>query len=158
MLAQPFDPIHEAGLTELIGDAEQVDQNDYSGSVAVSLGVHVSGEILQVTLYATETGTGAVLTPAGTLFLFDADPSISSGDTAMTLAARQTVIAQIPVSSGDWKSDANGASAAILDSPVAFHQVTALYFAWLHEEATSFNSAAGDDESLDFNFWFRRDS
>jgi hypothetical protein len=119
---------------------------------------HVSGEILQVTLYATETGTGAVLTPAGTLFLFDADPSISSGDTAMTLAARQTVIAQIPVSSGDWKSDANGASAAILDSPVAFHQVTALYFAWLHEEATSFNSAAGDDESLDFNFWFRRDS
>ena len=58
MLAQPFDPVHEAGLTELIGADEQVDQNDYSGSVAVSLGLHVSGEILQVTLYATETGTG----------------------------------------------------------------------------------------------------
>jgi len=158
MLAQPFDPVHEAGLTELIGADEQVDQNDYSGSVAVSLGLHVSGEILQVTLYATETGTGAVLYPAGTLFLFDADPSISSGDTAMTLAARQTVIAQIPVTTGDWKTDANGASAAILDSPVAFHQVTSLYFAWLHEDATSFNDGAGDDESLDFNFWYRRDS
>jgi hypothetical protein len=158
MLSQPFDPVHEAGLTELVAADEQVDQNDYSGSVAVSLGLHVSGEILQVTLYATETGTGAVLTPAGTLFLFDADPSISSGDTAMTLAARQTVIAQIPVTTGDWKSDTNGASAAILDSPVAFHQVNSLYFAWLHEDATSINSAAGDDESLDFNFWYRRDS
>ena len=158
MLSQPFDPVHEAGLTELIGADEQVDQNDYSGSVAVSLGLHVSGEILQVTLYATETGTGDVLTPAGTLFVFDADPSISSGDTAMTLAARQTVIAQIPVTTGDWKSDANGASAAILDSPVAFHQVNSLYFAWLHEDATAVNSAAGDDESLDFNFWYRRDS
>jgi hypothetical protein len=158
MLSQPFDPIHQAGLTELIGPDEQVDENDYSGSVAVPLGQHVSGEILQVTLYASEAGTGAVLTPAGTLFLFDTDPSISSGDTAMALAARQAVIAQIAVATSDWQSDADGASAAILDSPVAFHQVETLYFAWLHQDATSFNDAGADDESLHLNFWYRRDS
>lgn len=155
---QPFSALLEGGLTELIGTNEQVDQNEYGGSVAVALAGTYSGEILNVTLYTTESGSGAVLTPAGTLFVFDADPTITNGDAAMTAAERVTVIGQISVSAADWKSDANGASVTVFDKPLSFHALGTLHFVWFHEDATSFNDAGGDDEVLQFNFHFRRDS
>ncbi|CAK0775235.1 hypothetical protein CCP3SC1AL1_770022 [Gammaproteobacteria bacterium] len=40
---QPFSAMLEGGLTELVGINEQVDQNDYCGSVGVSLGGSYSG-------------------------------------------------------------------------------------------------------------------
>jgi hypothetical protein len=155
MLTRNFESLQEGGLTELIGINEEVNTNDYSASVGVALQATCSGEILHVTLYTTEDGTGAVLSPAGVLYIFDADPSITSGATAMTAAARVTVIAQLGVAAADWKTDANGGSQTLFDKPVAFHNVGTLYFAWLHEDATDFNDAAGDDEQLEFNFWYR---
>lgn len=162
-LTQPFEAIHELGLTELVGKDEQVDQNDYSGSVGIDLGPSgytqpLSGEILHITLYTRETGSGAVQQPDGVLLIFDANPNITSGDTAITAAERLTLIAQIPVETTDWVADANGASATIYTKPVAFHPLRTLYFAWFHENATSFNDASGDDEYLEFNAWYRRDS
>lgn len=159
-LGQAFDHIQELGVTELIGTDEQVDQNDYSGSVSVDLASAqpISGEILHFTFYATETGTGAVLTPAGSLFIFDSDPSIAAGATAMVALRRKMVIAEIPVAAADWQSDANGASVTVHNKPTAFHALKTLYFAWFHEDATSFNDAAGDDEILEFNAWYRRDT
>jgi hypothetical protein len=154
-LTQPFERIAEFGVTELVGADEQVDQNDYSASVSVSLGTDVSGEILMVTLYSRG---GDVLEPNGTLYIFDADPAIANGDTSITAAERITVIAQIAVETTDWKSDANGASATIFTKPVAFHALDTLYLAWFHELATSLNSAAGDNETLEVNAWYRRDS
>jgi hypothetical protein len=156
-LTQPFEAIQEAGLTELIGINEQVDQNDYCGSVAVSLQARCSGEILDVTFYTTEDGTGAVRTPAGTLFVFDANPSISSGDTAMSAAARVTIIGQVTIASTDWVSDANGASAH-KQVAIAFHNLSTLYLAFLLTSANAFNDAAGDDEQMEANLWYRRDS
>src|SRR4030067_1952635 len=41
----PFAAILEGCLTELVGINEQIDQNDYSGSVDAALGEAVSGEI-----------------------------------------------------------------------------------------------------------------
>lgn len=162
-LTQPFAAIQETGVTELIGADEQVDQNDYSASVGVSVAPSgfnkpVSGELLHVTLYSLESGSGAVQTPNGVLFVLDADPATSAGDTALTATERLTIIAQIEVETTDWKSDANGASATIFTKPAAFHALETLYFVWLQEHATSFNDAAGDDEVLEFNAWFRRDS
>jgi hypothetical protein len=156
--AQPFAAMTEGGLTELIGIDEQVDQNDYCGSVAVALGGTYSGEILGVALYTTEDGTGAVQTPTGWLYVFDATPAISSGDTAMSAAARVTMLGRIAVDAGDWESDANGGSAYLYDTPIAFHAVSSLFFAFKLTSATSFNDAAGDDEQMEFNFWYRRDS
>ena len=161
---QPFTPIHEGGLTELVGINEQVDQNDYSGSVALTVGAGsdntrlVSGEILAVALYATEDGTGAILQSAGKLIVLDADPAIASGDTAMTAAERVTVIGTIAVLAADWVADANGAVNYIYSQPLAFHDLATLYFVWLHQSATAINSDAADDEQLEFNIWYRRDS
>lgn len=158
LLNQPFAAMLEGGLTELVGINEQVDQNDYSGSVGVSLGASMSGEILAVALYATEDGTGAVQDSAGILYVFDADPSISSGDTAMSAAARVTCIGKIPVGAADWDVDANGGLAYITTQPIPYHAVSTLYFVWKHLDATGLNDAAGDDEQLEFNFWHRRES
>ena len=157
-LTRPFEPIVETGLLELAGADEQIDQNDYTAAVEFAPDGLISGEILHVTLYTTETGSGAILTPAGTLLILDADPGHASGATALSAAARVTVIGAIPVSASDWQSDANGASATITDTPIAFEEVDSLWFVWFHEDATSINSAAGDDEVLRMNAWLRRDS
>ena len=149
-------PLIEGGLTELVGINEQVDQNDYSGSIGVALAAACSGEIQQFCFYATEDGTGAVQDSAGVLIIMDADPSIASGDTAMTAAERVTVIGQVFVTAGDWVTDASGGSAFIYNQPVAFHSLATLYFVWFHQDATSLNDAAGDDEQLEFNFHYQR--
>ena len=158
LLTQPFSAICETGVTELIGKDEAVAQNQYSASVGIELGTQVSGEILHITLFSRETGSGAVLEPDGVLLVLDADPATAAGDTALTAAERITIIGAIPVETTDWQSDANGASATILTKPVAFHAVSNLYFVWFHENATGYNSAAGDDETLHLNARYRRDS
>jgi len=156
LLSQPFESILELGLTELIGKDEAVAQNQYSASVGVSLPqARTSGEILQVTLVSRG---GDILEPDGVLLVLDADPDVDAADTALAEAARQTVIAQILVETTDWQADANGASATIFVQPAAFHALSTLYFVWFQELATGYNSAAGDDEYLEFNAWIRRDS
>jgi hypothetical protein len=155
---QPFAVMTEGGLTELVGINEQVDQNDYSGSIGVSLGATMSGEILAVAFYATEDGTGAVQDSAGILYVLDADPSIASGDTAMSAAARVTVIGKLAIGAADWDTDINGGLAYVSNAPIPFHALSTLYFVWKHLDATALNDAAGDDEQLEFNFWFKRES
>jgi hypothetical protein len=156
--AQPFAAMLEGGLTELVGINEQVDQNDYSGSVEVALGGTYSGEILSVAFYATEDGTGAVQDSAGILYVFDADPSIASGDTAMTAAERVTVLGKLSIGAADWDADTGGGLAYVNTSPIPFHALASLFFVWKHLDATSLNDAAGDDEQLEFNFWYKRES
>jgi hypothetical protein len=161
MYDRPFAPIQELGLTELIGINEQVDQNDYSGSIGVTLGTGnepISGELLSVCFYSTEDGSGSVQQPEGYLYVLDADPAVTSGDTAITAAERVTVLGRVQLAAADWDADANGACAYIYDTPIAFHDVTALYFVFKLTSATSLNDGSGDDEQLEFNAWYRRDS
>jgi hypothetical protein len=161
MLTNPRYEIAETGNKTLIGADDQVDQNDFGASVAVTLGDGVrpvSGELLSFMFYSGETGTGAVQTPAGTLLLLDADPAVAAGDTALTLAERSTIVGHVPVEAADWIADANGASACILEKPIPFHNLQTLYAVWFHTGATSYNDAAGDDETLAFNAWYRRDT
>jgi len=166
MLTNPFDPIQATGLLTLIDSDAQVDQNDYGASVEIALDAvagsyankPISGEILHATFISTETGTGAVRIPAGVLFLLSTDPAVTAGDTAMIAAAHASVIGQIEVETTDWKADANGATAAIYNKPIAFHALTSIWAVWFHEDATSLNDAAGDDELLRVNLWIRRDT
>jgi len=155
-------PLKELGLTELVGINEEVNTNDFGGSVSVSVadgnGNPVSGEILSFAFYATEDGSGAVQDSAGQLFILDADPAISAGDTAITAAEWVTVLGRVKVAATDWTTDANGGIAYIYDNPIPFHALKTLYFAWFHTDATDLNDAAGDDEQLEFNAWYRRDS
>lgn len=158
--SQPFDQIREVGLTQLIDKDDQVDQNDFSASIALAVNIDnlpMSGELLSLVLVTTETGSGAIMKPAGTLVLLDANPAVAAGDTAMTAAEWKTAIGTVDVEAADWISDANG---GLLFKQVAvpFHELTTIYAVWLHTDATSINSAAGDDEYMHVNVWYRRDS
>ncbi len=156
----PLAAITETGIGELIGKNEQVDQNDFSGSLELAIGIDdipVSGEFLSIILMTLETGSGAVQTPAGTLILFDADPAPTPGDTALTAAEWKTAIGSVDIAASDWISDANG-SHVFKAIAIPFHDLTSVYAVWFHTDATSLNDAAGDDEELHCNLWYRRDS
>lgn len=154
---QPFAAILEGGLTELVGINEQVDQNEYSASVGVALGDTYSGEILGIALYSTEDGSGSVQTPTCKLFILDADPASTAGDTALAAAEWVTVIGRIDIDSSEWESDANGAM-VYKATPVPFHALSTLYLVLKNKSATGINDAAGDDEQIECNLWYRRDS
>ena len=155
---KPIDSIIETALTELIGINDAAIATDQHGdSVAVVLGATHSGELLNVCLYATEDGSGAILTEDMTLLIFDADPTITAADASITAAERVTVIADLAFADANWDEDANGANVCVTVGQ-AFHALSTLYFSIVVEGATSWNSAAGDDEQLEFIAHYRRDS
>jgi hypothetical protein len=159
-MSQPFDQIREVGLTELIDKDDQVDQNDFSASVELDVNIddqQMSGELLSLVLVTTELGSGAVQDPAGHLVFLDADPSVSAGDTAMTAAEWKTALGYVEIEADDWITDANG-GLVFKQIAIPFHELANLYAVWLHTDATSFNDAAGDDEEMHLNVWYRRDS
>lgn len=158
---QPIGGVQELGLSEIIGiNDTAVDQNDYSKSVSVDIssggGQPVSGCIEAFAFYQTEDAGGAILSPAGTLYVLGADPEVASGDTALAAAEWPTVLGAVDVAATDWKTDATGSVAHITDTPVWFHPLATLYFVFKLTSATSINSAAGDDEQLEFNAWLVR--
>jgi len=152
-----MDAVLEEALVELIGINEQVDTSEYGGSVAVTLAATHSGEWLKACLTTTEDGSGTVLTPAGTLFILDADPATTAGDASITAVERLAILAQIAYAAADWQSDANGATNCKILAD-GFHANSSLIALWFHEDAVSFNDVAGDDEQLELAFWYRRDS
>lgn len=143
----------EVGVTELIGINEQVAQNQYAASVEVSLPARV--EITKVCLYATEDGSGAILTETGTLLVMDADPATSAADAALAAAEYPTILAQIDFADADWHEDTAGAVNCVIVADT-YHE-TALFLVFFHSGATQWNSAAGDDEQLEINLWYKRD-
>jgi hypothetical protein len=156
----PLGPIYEVGLTEIVDKDDQVDQNDFSATVDLTVGIGTlptSGEILSIVLVSSELGSGGVQEPSGELLFFDADPNTTAGDTALTTAEWKTLIGKVSISDSDWISDANGA-VYFDDVAIPFHEVSTIYVVWLHTYATSYNDAAGDDEELHLNLWYRRDS
>ncbi len=153
----PAGGMRELGLTELVGINEEVNTNDFAGSVGVALGAGShSGELLSFAFFATEDGSGAVQDSAGELLILDADPAVSAGDTALAAAEWPTVIGRVTVAATDWTTDANGGVAFIYNQPVPFHDLITLYFVWFHTDAVDLNDAAGDDEQLEFNAWYVR--
>jgi hypothetical protein len=150
--------IPEIGLTELVDKDDQVDQNDFSASVALGLSnPPASGELLSVVLVTTELDAGAIMKPSGRLIFLDADPTVAAGDTALTADEWKTAIGFVDVAASDWISDANG-GLMFKQIAIPFHELSNIYAVWLHTDATSLNSAAGDDEEMHINVWYRRDS
>lgn len=151
----PLSPILVIALTEIVDkDDTEVSLNDYSKSVTVALGGTYSGEILKVTVYASELGTGSVPANSGTLYLFDTNPTVASGDTALAAADWPTAIAQLPIDV--WKSDANGGMCEV-ECSVPFHALANLYLCF-RNLGQAINDAAGDDEEIHARFWWRRES
>ena len=154
----PNNPIIEQGILELIGINEQVAAEQYSASVTITLAATSSGYIKKVCLFTSEDGSGVVFTPTGTLIIFDADPTITTADTSITMTERLTVVAQFDLATGGFQVDVNGGMSC-QDTNEAFHSTGTLFATWFSATGeTQWNSLAGDDEQLEFNFWYERKS
>lgn len=153
----------EIGVTELIGINENIAQNEFAASVSIDVtqgtGEPDVGFFDQLAFFSSETGSGAVLAPAGDLLFLDADPAVAAGDAALSLAEWKTVFGKTSVLTTDWVTDANG-GAAFLPIPTAlirFPRLSTIYLAFLLTSATPFNTTGGKDEILEINLWFRPD-
>lgn len=157
-LVKSLGKIHETGVTELIGADEQVAQNQYAASAALTIATNASsGWIDGIVVYSTG---GDELAVAGKLVFFDADPAIAAGATNITAAEAITVVAAVDLAAGDWISEAGGTLVGrwtqnLVTDPIPFHAVTSLYVALYHTAATTVNSAAEDNEVISMNMWFR---
>ena len=155
MLAAPFQAMVETGAVELIGVDEQASQYDWSDGTEIALGGTYSGEILNVTLILSGS-----LSEAGTLVVFDADPSVTLADANLATASWLLAIGKNDVAAGDWFEENSGGTGAVAHfaTPIAFHGVSSLWVAYYHEGATQWNSLAADNETLDIQIEYRRDS
>jgi len=149
-----------SGIKNLIGADDQVDQNDYSNSVAIKVsdGDSHSVEVLDILLVFSETGSGAIISEDGVLMFFDANPEVSAGDTALAAAGAEhkTLIGQVAIAAADWVADASG-GAVTKEVAIARHNGDFIYAVYKHTGATTINSDAGDDEMLDLNVWWREE-
>ena len=130
-------------------DDAEVANGEYSNAVACSFGTTSSGKIESVVLRMTELDAGAILSPAGSILFFNADPSISAGDADISAAQAAMLCGQIDVAAADWTADTAVAwVVAIPSNPVPFESLSELYICWSHADATPINSGATDDEEM----------
>ena len=100
--------VRTVALAELIGIDENVAASNYSKSISINIvnnigGETITGNIKSIELVSSESGTGAVLTPAGVLYFFKADPTIAANDAALTgIADHRNIIGQIDFVASDW--------------------------------------------------------
>ena len=144
--------IHHSDTLELVGNAEVIAQNDWTEDVSLTLAIEdVSGQILGINLTTRREATGgAILAPSGTLMVFDADPGLSTGDTALVTGVHRTVLGTVAIATGDWFADVGG---AVVYKPVLipFYTLKTLYFAFFWTLAGTINSAVGDDEIIELD-------
>ena len=150
-------PYARTGVFELIGINERVDQNRYSDEVAVAFPAYLGYEITKICLYSTEDGTGAVQRPNGQLFILRADPAIAvNASTLGAGAVWPTVVGKVAIAVADWSATDTGGAVCekVLADPLHVDAST-LWFVFFNEAAGSFNDAAGDDEQLEADVWYR---
>lgn len=151
----PFAAITELAVTEIIGENEQAAQYDWSDGTQLALGGTYSGEILNITLILSGT-----LSEAGTLVVFDADPNVNLAAANLATASWLLAIGKVDIAAGDWYEEDSGGTGAVATfaEPIAFHALSSLWVAYYHEGATQWNSLAADNETLDIQIEYRRDS
>ena len=158
----PFSALLEVGITALIGpdDAEIAAGGELSNTADLALTTTLSGEIVSVLLVSYETGSGAVQFGRGRILFFDADPNTSAGDSDLAAAGAEylTILGIVDIEKGDWDSDATGA-AVFKSVAIPFHAIGTVYAVYRNTDGSAvWNSAVGDNEELDINIWYRRES
>jgi len=156
---KPWEPVRQSDVLELVGADETVAQNQLSEAVSFAPASIGSGSG-NLTSFVFISSGGDVLTPAGQLLIFSADPGHSTGDDGSGISAAEweNLIGVVDVAAADWSSEDNAAYLAIDDQIIPFHAVSNLYLVWRLTSATSINSDAADDELLKVNIHYTRDS
>lgn len=156
-LSQPFTGLVDSGVLTLVGTGDQIDQNEYGNESELTLGSTQSGELLGMTICSAESGSGSVQAPACEVYVFNANPTTSAGDTTLAQSDWVTCIGTVQIAAADWIGDTNG---KIVYKAIAipFAAVSSLYFVFKNLSATGINDAGGDDEFFNMIVYYRRDS
>jgi hypothetical protein len=145
----------KSGVIQIVGTDEQVDQNKYGVDVEAALyGPNSAGELYQITLYSSETGSGSVQTPECVLYIFDEDPTVAANDASLTAADGLKAIASVKFESSDWRGDST-VKIASRTVAIPFQVVGSLWFVLQNLSATGINDAGGDDEKIEMQFWWK---
>lgn len=147
----------DTGWITLVGADVSQEQNKFCADVAVPVsiatrGIHVVGMMYK----ATESGSGAVIPVAGTLYVFNADPTIAQDDTAMAAASAPMLLWYDTIAATGWATDTNGAflyvaKDVVLPTP---KDGTNYYAAFFQTSAAALNDSAADDELLQFKLYY----
>jgi hypothetical protein len=149
------DWIIESALTELVGANETVAQNEYGAGTAIPVSISAAGGIIKsLILSQVELDAGAILSVAGVLVFFTADPICAVGDTALTSTAWGRAVGTVTVAAGDWVTDANGGVALKSGLDIPFPRLANLWCVFKLTSATSINSGATDDEVLSIKVYY----
>ncbi len=138
---------------ELIGQDEQVAQNDWGEAVPFTLRPEdIDGKVLSFVMTSrllTTGGTGTILLPSGLLAVFSADPGISVGDAALGVDVGETILGTVDIATGDWTTQAAGAWVNKQSLNLPFFPLKTLYFAFFWTLAATINSAGTDNEIIE---------
>ncbi len=149
----------EHGLAEIIGVDEAVAASQYAASLAVTFyGATNTMDKLCLYLQADVGATGVIYTPTGTVLIFDNDPGVGLGDTTLTGPEHETIVTKIEVVAADWHVDTNGGTACYTDLGDVTHDAASFLTYFSAAGEATWNAGAGDQEQLNFNFWYRRAS
>jgi len=134
----------------IVTGSETVDQNDFSKSVkVVPVNKYHIGRVRGISLVTELRGTGETLENAWSLWFFNRDPEIASGDTNLDTSRRRRPFRLVEFLAGDWD---NMAAVSIASLTVDFVYESAddgaFWLAAVNRSATSINSDAADDETL----------
>jgi len=158
-----IEPIHATSLITLVANGDQINQNEYglprtldlAAAAGLPEGTALSGEVLRIVLVSRAAASKPIAKPAGTVYLFTAKPVSAVGDSALE-SGWEDVWAAATVTADTWKGDTAGAMATILETPVPFEALTALYAVWVHADTTAINGEEADDQTIHMRAWFRR--
>ena len=147
---------------ELVGiNDDPIAQNQFGESKTLNIATaQVSGEILSVSLIATEDDAGRggiIIKEPADIYIFRSTLTINAGDEIFTKAQAALRIGHIHIPEGDWAANMNGTDTAGSSyTPAAFPFQTDssgnLYLVYVHRGGTTINSVAGDDEQIEANF------
>ena len=140
----------EAGITELAilnlitGADTNITTTDFAPQVAFV--TQLDGiVIVKVCVIFTD---GSLAPQDGSVYLFDADPTIAANDATLTVAEALTVVARFDFTTENFQTQFATASVACQDVESPVHSVT--HAAWHNSDANSLT-----DEAIDLHIWYK---
>lgn len=93
--------------------------------------------------------TDGLLAPLdGSVYLFDADPTLAANDATLTVAEALTVVARFDFTTENFQTQFATASVACQDVESPVHTIT--HVAWHHSDGGTLTN-----EAIDLHFWFK---
>ena len=136
--------IVEVAVFNLITGADtNITTTNFAPQIAIT--VPAGGIIVKICIIWTD---GLLQAQDGTVYFFDADPTIAANDATLTVAEAQTVVLELSFVTEDFETQFGTASVACKDLESAYHSIT--HAAWHNADGGTLT-----DEAIDLHMWVK---